>query len=520
MEFFQIVVSIVMLPAFLLVMRYNMHMFQLNGYFNGEHRNWLKQKHGKQRSLLFLCVFGVLSAVFPTALPLMALLVTALVVWRYYQFLKKINTKKNIVYTHRVQRMIGADIVLAVVIAVAAVWGSGISVLPGTLAVLTALQMFVFLLINILMKPFEKMIKNRYIRDAERILAANPDLKIIGVTGSYGKTSVKFYLQTLLSSRYSVLVTPESYNTPMGVVKTIRESLRSTHEIFVCEMGARKTGEIKEICDFVHPDHGLITSIGPAHLDTFHSIDNIVKTKFELADALPEGGTLFLNGDNEYLSENSGKYPNVVFYRNHSAGAGYCAGNIHLSQKGTEFTVTAPSGETEKFQTRLLGEHNIINIAGAIAVANTFGIPLKELRVPVRRIRPVPHRMEMIERGAVTIIDDAYNSNPVGSRAAVETLKNFEGIRILITPGMVELGDREEEYNYKFGGYAADCCDYVLLIGRRHTAPIEKGLLEKGFPGERCHVYEHLRDALDFAYGIRAEGHKFILLENDLPDNY
>ena len=90
----------------------------------------------------------------------------------------------------------------------------------------------------------------------------------------------------------------------------------------------------------------------------------------------------------------------------------------------------------------------------------------------------------------------------------------------MITPGMVELGDREEEYNYKFGGYAADCCDYVLLIGRRHTAPIEKGLLEKGFPGERCHVYEHLRDALDFAYGIRAEGHKFILLENDLPDNY
>ena len=122
--------------------------------------------------------------------------------------------------------------------------------------------------------------------------------------------------------------------------------------------------------------------------------------------------------------------------------------------------------------------------------------------------------------GNYTIIDDAFNSNPVGSRAAVETLKQFEGVRILITPGMVELGEKEEEYNYKFGTYAADCCDYILLVGEKHTAPIHKGVLESGFSQERCRVFEKLEDALSFAYSIKAEGHKFILLENDLPDNY
>ena len=264
-------------------------------------------------------------------------------------------------------------------------------------------------------------------------------------------------------------------------------------------------------------------------------MDNIVNTKFELADALPEVGLLFLNGDNEYIRNHSGKYKNKIFYTTGEWAKArelesqieegevpqyYQTGDVKLSRTGTEFTVTAPDGEKETFQMRLLGEHNVINVAGAVAVANTLGIPLKQLKVPVRRIQPVAHRMQLLERGNFTIIDDAFNSNPVGSRAAVETLKQFEGVRILITPGMVELGEKEEEYNYKFGTYAADCCDYILLVGEKHTAPIHKGVLESGFSQERCRVFEKLEDALSFAYSIKAEGHKFILLENDLPDNY
>ncbi|HPF30556.1 MAG TPA: cyanophycin synthetase, partial [Lachnospiraceae bacterium] len=128
--------------------------------------------------------------------------------------------------------------------------------------------------------------------------------------------------------------------------------------------------------------------------------------------------------------------------------------------------------------------------------------------------------LQMLERGNVTIIDDAYNSNPVGSKAAVETLKMFDGLRILVTPGMVELGEKEAEYNHKFGTYAASCCDYVLLIGKEHTKPIYEGLMEKGYSKERCLTYDTLEEALAYAYTIKEDGHKFILLENDLPDNY
>ena len=128
--------------------------------------------------------------------------------------------------------------------------------------------------------------------------------------------------------------------------------------------------------------------------------------------------------------------------------------------------------------------------------------------------------MEMHEHGLVTVIDDAYNSNPVGSKAAVETLAMFDGIRILITPGMVELGDKEYEYNYKFGTYAAECCDYILLVGRKLTVPIRDGVLASGFPEEKCLVFDRLEEAVSYAYAIKGQGHKYILLENDLPDNY
>ena len=308
----------------------------------------------------------------------------------------------------------------------------------------------------------------------------------------------------------------------MGIVITIRKMLKPTHEIFVCEMGARYVGEIKEDCDLVHPHHGLITSIGPQHLDTFGSLENIQKTKFELADALPEGGLLFLNGDNEYINDylEDHDYGEPVFYHASEAGSGYHASDISVSSLGTEFTVTAPGGESERFSMKLVGAHNVINVMGAIAVAHRFGISLEELRIPVRRLRSVPHRMEMKAHGDVTIIDDAFNSNPIGSKAAVETLALFDGMRILITPGMVELGEDEAEYNRKFGTYAADCCDRIFLVGEKHTEPIKQGILEKGFPEKHIEVFDRVEDAISRAYAVKTDQHKYILLENDLPDNY
>lgn len=520
MQIRTLIMLVLAVPAFFLTMRYNMHMFQLNGYKNSEHINWQKKNIRQQWLLFFALALGIIRLIFPyIGIDIICYLTLGLIIL-VYNAMKRMNVKKKLVYTPRVKRMIVTILLVAVLILLAVCLLTDIRYWSGALLILVAAQFWMNMISNVINHPIEVAVNQYYINDAKKKLKEVPGLQIIGVTGSYGKTSVKYYLQTLLQERYNVLVTPESYNTPMGVVKTIRGSLKSTHEIFVCEMGARHVGDIKEICDIVHPDHGVLTSVGPQHLETFFSMENIKNTKFELADALPEGGMLFLNGDNTYIQEKAAEYKNKTFFYSEKSGEGYQASDVSVSQLGTEFTVTAPDGESERFQMRLIGAHNVINVVGAIAVANKLGIALRDLRIPVRRIQPVEHRMEMKEHGLVTIIDDAYNSNPVGSKAAVETLAMFEGVRILITPGMVELGEKEAEYNYKFGTYAADCCDYILLVGKKHTEPIREGALSKGFPEEKCLAYDRLEDAVSYAYAIKEQGHKYILLENDLPDNY
>ena len=534
------------IPAFWLVLRYNMHMFQLNTYMNNEQREWLRRNSHLQWILNFAVVLGIIRLAGRAfiSVPWLGLAgdiliwFTFIVIILVYRLMVEMNSKKPLKFTPRVKRMVASDIVLCVlllVIPVAVIAAMGLLdteavktfPLGAFLLLLTGLQKVMIMVANKVNRPIEKGVNNHYINDAKRILKENPDLTIIGVTGSYGKTSVKFYLETLLRQRYRVLVTPESYNTPMGIVITIRKFLKPTHEIFVCEMGARYVGEIKEDCDLVHPHHGLITSIGPQHLDTFESMENIQKTKFELADAVPDGGILFLNGDNEYIAEELERrkgsrplYDNPVMYHSQKIGSGYYASDIVITNHGTDFTVNAPDGESERFSMKLVGMHNVINVMGAIAVAHEFDIPLSELRIPVRRIQSVPHRMEMKNHGDVTIIDDAFNSNPIGSKAAVETLAIMDGMRILITPGMVELGEDEAEYNRKFGTYAADCCDRIFLVGRKHTEPIKEGILSKGFPEKHLEVFDKVEDAISRAYAVKTDKHKYILLENDLPDNY
>lgn len=533
-------------PAFWLVLRYNMHMFQLNTYMNNEQREWLRRNSHLQWILNFAVILGIvrlagrafISAPWFGLAGDILIWFTLIVIILVYRLMVEMNSKKPLKFTPRVKRMIASDIVLCVLlfvipVAVVALMGlldiEAMKTFPlgAFLLLLTGLQKIMIMAANKVNRPIEKGVNNHYINDAKRILKENPDLTIIGVTGSYGKTSVKFYLETLLRQRYRVLVTPESYNTPMGIVITIRKFLKPTHEIFVCEMGARYVGEIKEDCDLVHPHHGLITSIGPQHLDTFESMENIQKTKFELADAVPDGGMLFLNGDNEYIVEELERrkgsrplYDDPVMYHSQKIGSGYYASDIVITNHGTDFTVNAPDGESERFSMKLVGMHNVINVMGAIAVAHEFDIPLAELRIPVRRIQSVPHRMEMKNHGDVTIIDDAFNSNPIGSKAAVETLAIMDGMRILITPGMVELGEDEAEYNRKFGTYAADCCDRIFLVGRKHTEPIKEGILSKGFPEKHLEVFDKVEDAISRAYAVKTDQHKYILLENDLPDNY
>lgn len=444
------------------------------------------------------------------------------------------KAKKKFVITKRVERLF---VTYAAILAILAIISSMLythmerpamavsaicGILIGFLPLVTALA-------NLINMPIEKAIRNYYIKDAEKMLRDNPQLRVIGITGSYGKTSVKYYLTSLLSDNFRVLMTPESFNTPMGVVRTIREQLKPVHQIFICEMGARHVNDIKEICDIVHPDDGIITSIGYQHLETFHSLDNIISTKYELLDAVDENskgkdfiegrGLKLVNGDCDIIAGNM-KYKDALTYGTHEGNA-YRAADITVSKKGTEFMVTSPSGETQQFSTKLIGEHNVVNITGAIAMANLLGVPMNRLRPAVLRLQSVPHRLELIPRGNITIIDDAYNSNPQGASAAIKTLALFdESVKILVTPGMVELGEKEHEYNREFGSLAARVCDFIILVGPKRTQDIYDGAVEAGLSTESIFVKDSLAEATKLMYELDCGKEKVILLENDLPDNY
>ncbi|MDE5619431.1 MAG: UDP-N-acetylmuramoyl-tripeptide--D-alanyl-D-alanine ligase [Ruminococcus sp.] len=515
-----------------------LHMLQLNGYKTPEHSWWMKKNF--KRYIFPLVLFAGQFAMLATGynIPLLTVFAICNIFFTVLNQPSK-KFKKPLKYTARVKRMMATFfILLAITFAVGIASGreeilydcgfGGVEIewfknsIPFILVNSTLyLTPLLVPLSNLINKPIEKYIQNWYINDAKRILSEMPDLHKIGITGSYGKTSMKFYLSELLSSQYNTLKTPESFNTPMGVTITVRQHLKPTHEYFICEMGARRVHEIKELCEIAHPHNAIITSVGPQHLETFNSIENVVNTKFELADSVQAvGGKIYLNGDNELIRKKAPQYKNAVMYglQEHND---YRATDISVSDRGTEFTVTTPNGENCHFTMKLLGEHNVQNVLGAIAYCHGIGIPLEKLLLPVKRISPVPHRLQLLDKGGnLTYIDDAYNSNPSGCRAALNVLGLFNACRILVTPGMVELGAKQEELNFEFGQEAAKACDYIVLVGKTQTVPIYNGIKDAGYDMNNVYVADGLNEALAKVQEYRTDKKKIVLLENDLPDNY
>ena len=497
------------------------HMLQLNGYKTPEHSWWMKKNFRRYICpLALLAVQFSLFAVSGVGLTLGMIALSLLNCFIIIANKPGKKFKKPLVYTAIVKRMMTTFFIL---IAAAFAAGAVLRGRVGTVIIGSALYLTPILvpLANLINKPIEKAVQNWYINDAKKILRSSRDLHVIGITGSYGKTSMKFYLSELLNSQYNTLKTPESFNTPMGVTITVRNHLKPTHEYFVCEMGARRVGEIKELCGIASPHDGIITSVGPQHLETFRSVENVIKTKFELADSISALGKVYFNIDNEYIYENYSEYKNAVTYGTRE-GSDYRGSEVSVSDRGTEFTVTAPDGTSCRYATKLLGEHSVQNLLGAIAYCHgSAGIPLEKLVLPVKRIAAVPHRLQLIDAGAdMCYIDDAYNSNPSGSKAALEVLGLFDACRILVTPGMVELGAKQEELNYQFGTQAAKVCDFVALVGKAQTEPIYRGLIDSGYPAEKIFVAGGLNEALGKVKSYPAGKKKVVLLENDLPDNY
>ncbi|MEG0615374.1 MAG: UDP-N-acetylmuramoyl-tripeptide--D-alanyl-D-alanine ligase [Oscillospiraceae bacterium] len=504
--------------AFAVNSLYYIHMFQLNSYKMKCQLIWLGKNFAKTVLLRNIWALAVIPLVAFCGSIGKIISIVIFLALAFFNLPKK--AKKPLVFTMRVKRMLITLIILLLAVIIVLFFAKSPLFFGIVLGLKFLFIPIIVLLANIINKPIELSINRYYINDAKRIIKEMPNLTVIGVTGSYGKTSVKFYLNKLLSAKYSVLMTPESYNTTLGVVKTIRTSLRATHEIFICEMGAKNIGDIKEICDIVCPKYGIITSIGPQHLESFKTIENVVKTKFELADAISDG-IVFLNMDNDFIFDNKIDKTVVGYGIEKQKRCSYFADQINVSSSGSTFKLMLKSGEIRTFSTKLIGTHNVQNIVGAIAVSHKLGVSLDDIAIQVRRLESVPHRLQLIKGGNALIIDDAYNSNPSGAKAALDTLNCFDGMKILVTPGMIELGSKQFECNKTFGEQAAAVCDFVALVGEVQTKPIYDGLLAKNYSAEKIYVAENLKDALDKVSSLKTGGQeKVVLLENDLPDNY
>lgn len=515
-------------------LKHDIHMLQQNSYRLP--RYWKYLKGGDLGSAWRLVDVAMLFLVSSTLLDVrLSLLIVAIVCVVKVWMIARKKFKKPLVFTKRVWRIYSVAAVFSIgsYLAVAVsngirdgIWGmySG----PGlTIAFLLLLCIFswaVVMLSVVILIPVERMINRKYWNEAAAILKSMPDLTVVGVTGSYGKTSTKHYLERILSERFDVIMTPGSYNTPMGVIRTVREMMKPYNTIFICEMGAKQKGDIKEICDLVNPKIGIVTAVGPMHLESFKTMENVQSTKFELVDALPSDGYAVVNNDFEYCANRSVDNVECARYcvgSKEAEESSYVADDVNYTPQGTTFKVKGPDGFSLSLSTKLVGACNISNLLAAVIVALRFGMNGDEIKRGVAGIEQVEHRLSIKQTpGGVTIIDDAFNSNPSGSKMALEVLSGFrDGKRIIVTPGMIELGEKQAELNEALGEEIARNADVAIVVGQYNHDAIVAGIKKGGFKEDDLYEVGSFAEAQQVLSGILKAG-DIVLYENDLPDTF
>jgi UDP-N-acetylmuramoyl-tripeptide--D-alanyl-D-alanine ligase len=522
--------------------------FQIEEYMIRRYLRWWIQRRERslpRRPLVAAAAGMALAAIFSESpdspLPdLIAVMAGTIAVWPPDEG----EIKKAFVRTPRATRILGASFLVAVgdialyllLVSHLNIDSHVFQILAVTLAGLTLYLTapLILSLGSLLMVPVEAFLRRQYIVRARSVLDEIQPT-VVGITGSYGKTTTKTFLAQILNGRYKTYPTPKSYNTMMGVCRAINEHLATDYsvEYFIVEMGAYVEGEIRRICDLTPPRIAIVVEIGPQHLERFGSIEKVVAAKYEIIQALPSDGVGVFNWDNKYVREMYHRnYPNTRIavskdpapLPSYEVGAGprFVAANISESIYGLSFTIKdRETGDIEAFNVPVPGEHNVTNILLATAVAVHEGMPLRDVALRARRLQPAESRLaEVITREGITIINDGYSANPVGVVSALKTLGlRDSGKRLVVTPGMVELGELHETENHKLGQLMAEYATDVILVGSAQTMPVRAGLESAGFPADRLQVVEELRDAMTW-YQANLKGGDTVMFLNDLPDTY
>jgi UDP-N-acetylmuramoyl-tripeptide--D-alanyl-D-alanine ligase len=507
-----------------------LHLLQLEHYENARLFIWLRRRDELRDGVIVdaATVAGVLSFIGSRVVELIVWLLVAGVVGYAQARRPRRADIKPLVFTQRARRLFAASLVVPAAVLVlgvvlGAVTGSdkplGLTILA--LGACCVGAPWLVAAANRALAPFQRRINVRFETAARAKLAAVAPV-VIGITGSYGKTTTKVCAGGVLSQLEPTLITPASFNSYLGVIRTINEHLESTHRDFVVEMGMYRKGDIAELCELVQPTIGVLTAIGPVHLERMGTIEAIADAKAELALALPPDGHLVTNADDPRCVEIAGRVTvNTILFGLDSPDAHVRAQDITLADGRTHFELVIGE-ERMVVSSGLLGRHNVANLLAAAAVGHLRGMALEQIARGIATVQPPEHRLAPIPnpRAGIVVIDDAYNSNPAGAAAALEVLRSHPAKRrILVTPGMVELGHREEELNAAFGRHAAEVCDEVILVGPRRTEPIHDGLVGAGFAEGAITVVRDIGEATE-VLGRMTRAGDVVLFENDLPDLY
>jgi UDP-N-acetylmuramoyl-tripeptide--D-alanyl-D-alanine ligase len=519
--------------------------FQLEGYDSRRYVRWLLSRPDRTilwRALVFLSVAALTTVVLnlagqSTEAVYMLIWGVASLMAIWPEPTKEVKQKFKV--THRAARLLVMTFALAIVALISAeiVLEQVVRMTPATkFAYTTGAGLVVYHLgalalplANWIMYPVEAAFRRMFRERARRTLKqAGP--VVIGITGSYGKTSTKEYLAHILNGRYRVLATPKSYNTLMGVCIVINNDLAHNYgyDYFIVEMGAYVEGEIRAICHLTEPHISIVTAVGPQHLERFGSVEKTARAKYEIVECLPPDGVGVFNWDDPYVRAMYERgYPAeriAVTWQNteHATQLRFGAESIRETIHGLEFDVIDRlTGEKQHFSTKLLGSHTVTNVLLAVAVARHLGMSATEIALRVASLEPAEHRLQRKTLpGGITIIDDAYSANPVGAKNALDVLALYrEGRRVLITPGMVELGSLHEQENQKLGRYAGQVCTDIVLVGTEQTLPLQRGIGETRFGHDHLHIFDTREEAITWFHRELKDGDTVLFL-NDLPDTY
>ncbi len=362
-------------------------------------------------------------------------------------------------------------------------------------------------------------LRNRIIAKAKKKRGQFKDLIVIGITGSYGKSSTKEFLYQILSQKFNgsagspqvILKTAENINSEIGIAQTILNDLKPEHKIFICEMGAYRQGGIKLLADIIQPKIGILTGINEQHLATFGSQEKIINAKFELIKALPRRGIAVLNTDNRLVKENDLRFT-IQDLRKIKCSLEEID-SLKINKDSLAFKI-----QDVDFKAALAGRQNVINLLLAIRCGQELGMNLSEISQAVAKIKPLPKTMELKQgKEGVQIIDDTYSANPQGVISALEHLKLWQAKKIIVMPCLIELGKTSEKIHQKIGESIGQICDLAVITTKDKFSEIEKSAVNAGMSPKNIvflqnpdRIFEKLKPYL--------ESENVILLESRVPE--